>query len=92
LTGDIRHKTHITNGQRVSQHSLPKILFFILPIAQFFIQLLCRPANGTLIFAPTEQANPQKNANETFLSTHLSTTFQTLFILKNEIREKFKLS
>ena len=59
MTGEQGHKNDITNGQRVSRHSLPTLLYFLLsPPHIFFNSILCRPANGTLAFAPTAQANP----------------------------------
>ncbi|CAG0988981.1 hypothetical protein FLAV_02195 [Flavobacteriales bacterium] len=59
MTGDQGHRNDTTNGQRVSRHSLPTLLYFLFsPPHIFFNSNLCRPANGTLAFAPIAQANP----------------------------------
>jgi len=36
LTGDQRHKKDITNGQRVSRHSLPTLLYFLFSPPHIF--------------------------------------------------------
>lgn len=69
LTGDKRTGNDIQNGQRVSRHSLPTLLYFLFsPPHIFFNSILCRPTNGTLAFAPTAQANPQAKAKEPFFA------------------------
>lgn len=52
MTGD-QHTDHIENGQRVSRHSLPTLLYFIFspPHIFFLIQFYCPRTNGTFGFA-----------------------------------------
>jgi hypothetical protein len=67
LTGEHRHKNDTTNGQGVSQHSLPTILCFnFFPTAQKKFNFYCHRTNGTFAFAPTAQANPSAKAKEPF--------------------------
>jgi len=51
LTGD-QHTDHISNGQRVSRHSLPTLLYFLFsPPHIFFNSILDSRTNGTFGFA-----------------------------------------
>lgn len=51
LTGE-QHTNHIDNGQRVSRHSLPTLLYFLFsPPHIFLIQFYCHRTNGTFGFA-----------------------------------------
>jgi len=69
LTGYKRTGNDIHNGQRVSRHSLPTLLYFLFsPPHIFFNSILCQRTNGTLAFAPTAQANPQAKAKEPFFA------------------------
>lgn len=96
LTGDKRTGNDIQNGQRVSRHSLPTLLYFLFsPPHIFFNSILCRPTNGTLAFAPTAQANPQAKAKEPFFANaplRLLKIIWLLFILQNEILKIINLS
>ena len=57
MTGDQRHTDHITNGQRVSRHSLPTLLYFLFsPPHIFFNSIL---ASRTLAHLQAAQADPQ---------------------------------
>jgi SpoVK/Ycf46/Vps4 family AAA+-type ATPase len=52
LTGDQKHTVHIATGQRVSQHSLPTLLYFLFsPPHIFFNSILANPAFSTFGFA-----------------------------------------
>ena len=87
MTGD-QHTDHISNGQRVSRHSLPTLLYFLFsPPHIFFNSILCRPANGTLAFAPTAQANPsgkrQRAVSANALTEHSDNKTDFLRILTN---------
>jgi len=87
LTGD-QHTDHISNEQRVSRHSLPTLLYFLFsPPHIFFNLILCRPANGTLAFAPTAQANPSGNSQRAVsanaLTEHSDNKTDFLRILTN---------
>lgn len=73
MTGDQRHTDHIANGQRVSQQSLPSILYFLFsPLHIFINSILCALANGTLAFAPTAQAN-DSDKSQRAVSTNAET-------------------
>ena len=76
MTGEQRHTDHIENGQRVSRHSLPTILYFLFsPPAFFLIQFYYLPANGTLAFAPTAQANPSGKIQRAVFCQPATTNF-----------------
>ncbi|MFQ3579559.1 MAG: hypothetical protein SNJ71_05405 [Bacteroidales bacterium] len=47
LTGDRRTGNNIQNGQRVSRHSLPTLLYFLFSPPHKNFEILCQPANGT---------------------------------------------
>lgn len=69
MTSD-QHTDNITNGQRVSRHSLPTLLYFLFfPNALFFNSILANSTNGTFAFAPTAQAHPSAKAKEPFFAT-----------------------
>jgi len=74
LTGDEKYTDHIVRGQRVILHSLPTLLYFLFSPPQiFFNSILCRPAIGTLAFAPTAQASPSgKSQNAVFCQITLN--------------------
>jgi hypothetical protein len=58
---------------------LPTLLYFLFsPPHIFFNSILCQPANGTLAFAPTAQANPSAKAKEPFFSQRTKTANKTL--------------
>ncbi|MFP5471981.1 MAG: hypothetical protein ACLGGV_10350, partial [Bacteroidia bacterium] len=60
MTGDQRHRNDITNGQRVSRHSLPTLLYFLFsPPHIFFNSIL---ASRTLAHLQAAQADPQTQA------------------------------
>jgi len=66
LTGD-QHTDHISNGQRVSRHSLPTLLYFLFsPPHNFLIQFVAAAQTAHLQAA---QAYPQpKLAKEPFFA------------------------
>jgi len=70
LTGDQRHTDHITNGQRVSRHSLPKLLYFLFfPPHIFLIQFAIAQMAHWLLpqpHKPTHRQNPKSH----FLPTY----------------------
>jgi hypothetical protein len=73
LTGD-QHTDHISNGQQLSRHSLPNLVYFLFSLPHiFFNSILCQPANGTLAFSPTAQANPSAKTKEPFFSQRTKT-------------------
>ena len=51
MTSDQGHRNDITNGQRVSRHSLPTQCFLFFPHPHFLKTILCPPASGTFGFA-----------------------------------------
>jgi hypothetical protein len=61
LTGDQRHRNEITNGQRVSRHSLPTLCFLFFSHRTFFKNNFSQPASGTFGFAPTHKADPSQS-------------------------------
>jgi len=68
LTGDQRHRNNITNGQRVSRHSLPTLCFLFFPHPHFLKTILCQHASGTFGFAPTHKANPSQSQKSHFFT------------------------
>jgi hypothetical protein len=53
LTGD-QHTDHISNGQQVSRHSLPTLLYFLFfPPHFFFIQFFANRTVKHIWFLPT---------------------------------------
>jgi len=68
LTGDQGHRNDITNGQRVSRHSLPTLCFLFFPLRTFLKTILASRTNGTFGFAPTAQADTQAKPKEPFLA------------------------
>ncbi len=74
MTGEQGHRNDITIRQRVSRNPLPTRLYFLFsPPHIFFNSILCQPANGTLAFAPTAQANPSAKAKEPFFCQRTKT-------------------
>jgi type I site-specific restriction endonuclease len=68
LTGD-QHTDHISNGQRVSRHSLPTLLYFLFsPPHIFFNSILASRTNGTLAFAPTHKPTLRQKPKEPFFA------------------------
>jgi hypothetical protein len=66
LTGKTGHRNNTTNGQRVSRHSLPTLLFFIfLPTAQNILKFIANPQMAHLVL-PDTQANPSQNQKSHF--------------------------
>ena len=61
-----RHTDHTTNGQRVSQHSLPILCFLFFSQHTFFKNNFSQPHIGTFGFAPTAQADPLAKPKEPF--------------------------
>jgi len=59
LTGD-QHTDHISNGQRVSRHSLPTLLYFLFSPPHIFINSIL--ASRTLAHLQAAQADPQTQA------------------------------
>jgi hypothetical protein len=70
LTGDQRHTDHISNGQQLSRHSLPSLLYFLFSQPHiFFNSILASLTSGTFGFALTHKANPSQNQKSHFLPT-----------------------
>ena len=90
-----QHTDHISNGQRVSRHSLPTLLYFLFsPPHIFLIQFYCHRTNGTFGFA-RHTSQPFAKPKEPFFTnapTNKLTIIQTVFILKNEIDKIINLS
>jgi len=64
LTGD-QHTGHISNGQRLSRHSLPTLLYFLFsPPHIFFNSILASRTFGTFAFAPKHNTNASAKAKE----------------------------
>jgi hypothetical protein len=63
-------KDKLYNKRTTSKPTLlaDPFVFFIFPTAHFFKFNFSKPANGTLAFAPTAQANPSAKAKEPFFS------------------------
>jgi len=68
LTGDQTHRNDITNGQRVSRHSLPTLSFLFFSHPHFLKTILSQPASGTFGFAPTHKANPSQSQKSHFFA------------------------
>jgi len=67
LTGDHRHTDHIANGQRVSRHSLPTLLYFLFsPPHIFFNSILAHRTSGTFGFARHTSPTLRKTKRATF--------------------------
>jgi putative transcriptional regulator len=67
LTGDQKHTDHITNGQRVSRHSLPTLLYFLFsPPHIFLIQFYCQPHKWHIWFCPTHKPTLRKTKRAIF--------------------------
>jgi len=67
LTGDQRHRNDITNGQRVSRHSLPTLYFLFFPTAHFLKTILANPQVAHLAL-PHPQANPSQSQKSHFFA------------------------
>jgi len=77
LTGD-QHTDHIANGQRVSRHSLPTLLYFLFsPPHIFFNSIL---AKRTLAHLQAAQADTQTQACKRANFANAPTTFGYLNI------------
>jgi len=61
-----QHTDHITNGQRLSRHSLPTPMFFIFFQRTFFKNNFSQSHIGTFGFAPTRKANTSQNQKSQF--------------------------
>jgi len=72
LTGEHRHKNDITNGQRVSRHSLPTLCFLFFSHPHFLKTILSQPASGTFGFAPTHKADPSQSQKSHFFAFALT--------------------
>jgi hypothetical protein len=83
LTGD-QHTDHISNGQRVSRHSLQTLLYFLFsPPHIFFNSILASRTSGTFGFAPTHKANPSAKPKEPLLAnTPMTFLPRTSFFLR----------
>jgi len=68
LTDNQRHRNDITNGQRVSRHSLPTLCFLFFSHPHFLKTILCQPASGTFGFAPTHKADPSQSLKNHFFA------------------------
>lgn len=71
MTGD-QHTDHISNGQRVSRHSLPTLLYFLFsPPHIFFNSILASRTNGTFGFA-RHTSRPFAKPKEPFFANALT--------------------
>jgi len=68
LKGDQRHRNDITNGQRVSRHSLLNLCFLFFFHPHFLKTILSQPASGTFGFAPTRKADPSQSQKSHFFA------------------------
>ena len=71
-----RHTDHTTNGQRVSQHSLPILCFLFFSQHTFFKNNFSQPHIGTFGFAPTHNATASQNQKSQFFQPTIKYNFQ----------------
>ena len=73
-----QHTDHISNGQRVSRHSLPTLLYFLFsPPHIFFNSILASRTNGTFGFA-RHTSRPFAKPKEPFFAHALMTVFSNI--------------
>jgi hypothetical protein len=82
LTGDQGHRKDITNGQRVSRHSLPSLCFLFFPHRTFFKNNFSQPANGTFGFA--RQTMPSLRKTKRAIFCHRTLRDNVLYLYKAE--------
>jgi len=66
LTGEKRHRNDITNGQRVSRHSLPTLCFLFFSHRTFFKNNFSQPHKWHIWFCPTHKPTLRKTKRAIF--------------------------